>query len=83
MAKNKARDELLAAISFNDAANTGRTPEELIAAYRAEVLHRAAALQDSQASCDAIRRRRNIATGRRLVAADLRAMADDATEEAR
>ncbi|MFJ3141671.1 hypothetical protein ACIPJM_04370 [Streptomyces halstedii] len=83
MAKNKARDELLAAISFNDAANTGSTPEELIAAYRAEVLHRAAALQDSQASCDAIRRRRNIATGRRLVAADLRAMADDATEEAR
>lgn len=83
MAKTKARDNLLAAISFNDAANNGSTPEELVAAYRAEVLHRAADLQDSQASCDAIRRRRNIATGRRLVAADLRAMAEDSTEGAR
>lgn len=33
-----ARCNLLAAISFNDAANAGSTPEELVDAYRKEVL---------------------------------------------
>ncbi|MFJ3089076.1 hypothetical protein [Streptomyces sp. NPDC086838] len=37
-----ARDDLLAAVSFNDAANTGRTPEELLNAYRTQVLDEAA-----------------------------------------
>ncbi|MEU5660119.1 hypothetical protein ABZ802_31550 [Streptomyces sp. NPDC047737] len=37
-----ARENLLAAISFNDAANAGSTPEELVDAYRAEVLAQAA-----------------------------------------
>ena len=33
-----ARYDLLAAVSFNDAVNAGSTPEELVDAYRAEVL---------------------------------------------
>ncbi|MEU8740553.1 hypothetical protein [Streptomyces halstedii] len=33
-----ARDDLLAAISFNDAANAGSTPEELVDAYRLEAI---------------------------------------------
>ncbi|WP_228994348.1 hypothetical protein [Streptomyces sp. DH8] len=33
-----ARDNLLTGISFNDAANTGSTPEELVDAYRAEIM---------------------------------------------
>ncbi|MFF2731729.1 hypothetical protein ACFVS9_27960 [Streptomyces sp. NPDC058008] len=36
-----ARYNLLAAISFNDAANAGSTPEELVDAYCVEVLHEA------------------------------------------
>jgi len=37
-----ARYDLLAAISFNDAANAGSTPEQLVDAYRAEILREAA-----------------------------------------
>ncbi|THA22736.1 hypothetical protein E6R18_32845 [Streptomyces sp. A1277] len=33
-----ARYNLLAAVSFNDAANAGSTPEELVDAYRLEVI---------------------------------------------
>ncbi|MET9055496.1 hypothetical protein ABZW50_30545 [Streptomyces bacillaris] len=33
-----ARDELLAAISFNDAANAGSTPDELVDAHRLVVI---------------------------------------------
>ncbi|MFI7890959.1 hypothetical protein ACIFUY_06800 [Streptomyces sp. CACIS-1.16CA] len=33
-----ARENLLAAVSFNDAANAGHTPEELVDAYRLAVI---------------------------------------------
>ncbi|MFF7270239.1 hypothetical protein [Streptomyces cyaneofuscatus] len=80
-----ARYNLLAAISFNDAANAGSTPEELVDAYQAEVLHRAAdeyernqAAQYPGAIYGAIRRIRSFKVG-----AYLRAMANDATEGSR
>jgi len=64
-----ARYNLLAAISFNDAANAGSTPEELVDAHQAEVLRKAADRFD--------------AFDLHTEAAALRRMADATTEGAR
>jgi hypothetical protein len=79
------RDDILAGLRIAEAGSIGdETPEELLARYdaakRAEVLAKIADLQEATAAADVIRRRRSIATGRRIVAAELRRMAAEGGE---
>lgn len=79
------RDDILAGLQIAESGSIGdETPEELLGRYdalkRAEVLGKVADLQEATAAADVIRRRRSIATGRRIVAAELRRMAAEAGE---